>query len=190
MDQKFSISCFFELRFSFTKPSHKKVFFYCAPQGRLLFGDPRFEKGLVSVRPCVSGQNAIFANDISTGQTAQVNCVISTFDFRFSKNIMKNLKKPLEGMIENFHFLDTFLRTFLDFFIYEASAQGKIDNRDQCLHTEGKSQEMSGHVFELHTPVLELGVRGATHALRVLSSRRMYPDYRPYYLPIRSESKN
>ena len=30
---------------------------------------------------------------------------------------------------------------------------------------------MSGHVFELHTPVLELGVRGATHALRVLSSK-------------------
>ena len=29
---------------------------------------------------------------------------------------------------------------------------------------------MSGHVFELHTPVLELGVRGANHALRVLSS--------------------
>ena len=29
---------------------------------------------------------------------------------------------------------------------------------------------MSGHVFELHTPVLELGLRGATHALRVLSS--------------------
>ena len=34
--------------------------------------------------------------------------------------------------------------------------------------------KISGHVFELHTPVLELGLRGATHALRVLSST---PDH-------------
>ena len=42
--------------------------------------------------------------------------------------------------------------------------------RELAKQHEGKSQETSGHVFELHTPVLELGLRGATHALRVLSS--------------------
>ena len=34
---------------------------------------------------------------------------------------------------------------------------------------EAKHNKISGHGFERHTPVLELGLRGATHALRVLS---------------------
>ena len=37
--------------------------------------------------------------------------------------------------------------------------------RELAKQHEGKSQETSGHVFELHTPVLELGLWGATHAL-------------------------
>ena len=36
---------------------------------------------------------------------------------------------------------------------------------------EANHNKMSGHGFERHTPVLELGLRGATHALRVLSSK-------------------
>ena len=43
--------------------------------------------------------------------------------------------------------------------------------RELAKQHEGKSQETSGHAFELHTPVLELGLRGATHTLRVLSSQ-------------------
>ena len=35
---------------------------------------------------------------------------------------------------------------------------------------EANHNKMSGHGFERHTPVLELGLQGATHALRVLSS--------------------
>ena len=35
---------------------------------------------------------------------------------------------------------------------------------------EGNHNKMSEHGFERHTPVLELGLRGATHALRILSS--------------------
>ena len=38
---------------------------------------------------------------------------------------------------------------------------------------EAKHNKISGHGFERHTPVLELGLRGATHALRVLSSRKI-----------------
>ena len=37
---------------------------------------------------------------------------------------------------------------------------------------EANHNKMSGHGFERHTAVLELGLRGATHALRVLSSSR------------------
>ena len=43
---------------------------------------------------------------------------------------------------------------------------------------EANHNKISEHVFELHTLVLELGLRGATHALRVLSSNLIACDFR------------
>ena len=70
------------------------------------------------------------------------NARISAFDFRFSENIAENLKKPLQGMIEIFQFLDTFWRLFLEFWIIEVVWRQTRDSRI----SEAAWRQISGNV--------------------------------------------
>ena len=79
-------------------------------------------------------------------------------------------------MIEIFPFWDTFWRTFFLIFSFAKPGHtGRLAFEIRAFIWTANHNKTSGHVFELHTAVLlrvELGLRGATHALRALSSTK------------------
>ena len=99
----------------------------------------------------LSARKSIFAKSSAIGHDDYCNGVISTFDFRFSENIIENLKKPLKGMIEISLFLDTFWRTFLDFSFAETGYRGRMTIEIRAFIRKPNRNKISGHVFEFHT---------------------------------------
>ena len=74
-------------------------------------------------------------------------------------------------MIEISPFWDPFCELFWNFSFAKSGHRGRLPIEIRAFIRKANHNKMSGHGFERHTSVLELGLRGATHALRVLSSR-------------------
>ena len=100
----------------------------------------------------------------------------TNFGLRFSvfKKYRRKLKETVKGNDRDFPVFGHFFANFFGFLNYRSIMKGNSIIENRALIRKANLRKSSGYGSELHTRILELGLRGATHALRVLSSRK-YP---------------
>ena len=93
----------------------------------------------------------------------------TNFGLRFLvfRKYQEKLKEIIKG---NYRDFPLFGELFWIFSFTKPGHRGRLTIEIRAFIRKANHNKMSGHGFELHMPVLELGLRGATHALRVLSS--------------------
>ena len=91
---------------------------------------------------------------------------------RFKKYQLKLEETTIIRNDRDFPVLGHFLVFFFGIFSFaKPGHRGRLLFEIRAFIREANHNKMSADGFERHTPVLELGLRGATHALRVLSSK-------------------
>ena len=144
--------------------------FFLRPAGAPLSQQPTSGKWLVSVT-CVRADKSRFLRRAY----APVEFYSSRVNFRpsifgFQKISTKTWRNHYKEWSRFSRFWTLFGELFWIFSFAKPGHRGRLTIEIRAFIRKANHNKMSGHVFELHTPVLELGLRGATHALRVLSS--------------------